>query len=246
VNDDRARRAPDFLVLTLAISAAVFTGFTFTYFGPILSGTYQKVSPLVHLHGWSFFAWYLLLPFQAGLIRTRRVGVHRTIGGLSLALAAVMVVTGLIVIGVRMRETLAAPEPDFWTFSGPVVFSTLLLFTAFYSAALLRRRESALHKRLIIIASAAGMGAAMFRILLVTVGPLPWITIAGILGTNLFILGGMAFDLAREKRIHLAYKIGLPLCVAVELTIFLMTPTPAGQLLARALAWVGSTLGFIY
>jgi hypothetical protein len=247
VTDDRSTgRHSDFLILTLAMSAAVFTGFGFTYFGPVLSGTYQKVSPLVHLHGWSFFAWYLLLPFQAGLIRTRRVGVHRTIGGLSLVLAAVMVVTGLIVVGVRMRDALASPEPSFWSANGPGVFATLVLFTAFYAAALLNRRHAPLHKRLIIVASAAGMGAAVFRILMVAFGFLPWITLAGIVVTNLFIIAGMLLDLFREGRVHRAYLVGLPVCVAVELGILLGTPTPAGQLLARALAWVGSTLGFLY
>jgi hypothetical protein len=51
-----ARKRPaDFTLLTLTISATVFTGFWFTYFGPVFAGKYPKSSPLVHLHGWSFF-----------------------------------------------------------------------------------------------------------------------------------------------------------------------------------------------
>jgi hypothetical protein len=32
-----------------------------TYFGPLFRGAYPEVSPLAHVHGWSFFGWYLLL-----------------------------------------------------------------------------------------------------------------------------------------------------------------------------------------
>jgi len=32
----------------------------------------------------------------------------------------------------------------------------------------------------------------------------------------------------------------------VELAVFLSTPTPAGQVIVRGLAWVGGTLGFLY
>lgn len=238
--------APDFLLLTVAMTATVFVGFWFTYFGPILTGSYERISPLVHLHGWTFFAWYLLLPLQAGLIRIRQVRRHRTLGLLSLALATVMVLTGLVVVGVRMRDALASPEPSFWSANGPGVFATLALFASFYAAALLLRRKSALHKRLIIVASAAGMGAATFRIFMVGFGPLPWIALAGILVTNLFILAGMAHDLHREGRIHKAYLVGLPVCVALELGILFGTPTPAGQILSRGLAWIGTTFGFLY
>jgi hypothetical protein len=241
----RGRHA-DFQLLALAITGTVFTGFWFTYFGPIVAGAYPQSSPLVHLHGWSFFAWYLLLPLQAGLIRFRRVQIHRTLGSLSLALAAVMVISGMTVVGVRMREALASGEQSFWLVAGPAVFSTLLLFAAFYSAAFVLRRKSAYHKRLIIVASSAGMGAAAFRILGEIFGPVMWVLPASILATNLFIVVGMGLDLRREGRIHRVYLVGLPVCLALELAVFLATPTPVGQALARGLAWVGGMLGFLY
>ncbi len=239
-------RHADFVLLALAISATVFLGFWFTYFGPIVAGAYPKSSPLVHLHGLSFFAWYLLLPLQAALIRIRRVRLHRTLGYMSLALASVMFVSGLAVVSVRMREALSAAEPSFWLAAGPAIFATLMLFAVFYSAALLLRHNGAYHKRLIIVASTAGMGAAVFRILGVLFGEVMWVLPASILMTNLFIVAGMSLDLLREGRIHRAYLIGLPVCFGMELAVFLSTGTPAGQALARSLAWVGDTLAFLY
>jgi hypothetical protein len=240
------RRDRHYAWMTLAIATMVFVGFAFTYFGPVLNGTYQEVSPTVHVHGWTFFAWYLLLPLQSGLIHTRRVRLHRTLGALSLGLAAVMVATGLVVIGARMADAAASPTPTFWSMFGPVIFSTLVLFAGFYAAAFLLRRRSAFHKRLMIVAGAAGAGAASFRVLMVVVGPAPWVPPASILATNLFIVAGMVHDRLREGRIHPAYRLGLVLCLAVEGGILLLTPTPAGQLLARALAWVGQVSASLY
>ena len=241
-----SRRSADFLLLAVAIGLTVLTGFWFTYFGPIMSGSYQNASPLVHLHGWSFFGWYALFIVQATLVRSRNLPLHRTLGGWSIGLAALMVATGMIVVGVQMRDALASTEPGFWSEAGPAVWSTLVLFTGFYVAALLYRRESPLHKRLMVVASAAGMGAATFRIILFTFGPSAWLMPVAITVTNLFILAGMAFDLSREGRIHRAYVIGLPTCFAVELGVYYATPTPVGQALARGLAWVGTTFGFLY
>jgi hypothetical protein len=241
-----AGRPADFLLLAVGIGVTVLTGFWFTYFGPILKGAYENASPLIHLHGWSFFGWYALFILQATLVRNRNVRLHRTLGLWSMGLAALMVVTGMIVVGVQMRDALASPEPTFWTEAGPAVWATLLLFAGFYIAALLNRRETPLHKRLIVVASAAGMGAATFRIVLFTFGPSAWLMPVSITVTNLFILAGMAFDLYRERRIHRAWLIGLPTCLAVELGVFYATPTAVGQLLARGLAWVGTTFGSLY
>lgn len=51
--------------LAILISATGFAGFSFTYFGPIIGGSYPAAEFPLHLHGWSFFLWYLLFPLQA-------------------------------------------------------------------------------------------------------------------------------------------------------------------------------------
>jgi hypothetical protein len=246
ISASKKKRDAHYLRIALAISATVYLGFWFTYFGPQIAGTYPQAALTVHLHGWSFFAWYLLFPVQAALIHTRRVRLHRTLGSLSVALTTVMAATGLLVIGVRMEAALASSQPSFWSLFGPMIFATLVLFTGFYTAALVLRRQSAYHKRLLIVASAAGMGAAAFRIIGATFGPVIWAAPLGILATNLFIVWGMVYDHLREERVHRAYRIGLLVCVGVELGVWMLTPTPVGQGIAHGLAWVGRTLGFLY
>ena len=243
---DSARRGSFHLWMAVAISFTAFLGFSFTYFGPLLRGEYPSVSPAVHLHGWSFFAWYLVYPVQAGLVRAKRLELHRTLGAASVALGTVMVFTGLVVVGVRVD---AAQEPGaspFWQLMGPGVFSTLVLFTVFYTAALLNRRRAAHHKRFMLLASAGALGAAAFRILGVLIGFGPSTAMLGILAPNLFVVAAMIHDRLREGSVHRVYRYGLPISIAVEAGMMLSVPTPVGTGLNASLAWLGRVLGFLY
>jgi hypothetical protein len=239
-------RDAHYLLTALALSATAYLGFWFTYFGPNLRGSYPAAAPAVHRHGWSFFAWYLLLPLQAGLIRARRVRAHRTLGWSSVALAAVMTATGMLVLGVQMAQALASPAPSFWSSFGLMVLATLVLFIGFYTAAIVLRRDRAIHKRLMLVAGAAGLGAAGFRIVMTLFGPVDWATPAGILATNVFILGGIAYDAVRERRVHPVYWLALATCLVVEVSAWLGASTGIGQSLARGLAWVGHTFAGLY
>ncbi len=239
-------REPHYLRTAVALSATAYLGFWFTYFGPNLRGTYPAAAPAVHLHGWSFFAFYLLLPLQAGLIHARRVRLHRTLGWSSLALAAVMTATGTLVLGVQMATALASPEPGFWSAWGLMIFATLVLFLGFYLAAVVLHRDSASHKRLMLVAGAAGLGAAGFRIVMTMFGPVDWATPVGILATNLFIVGGIAYDAWRDRRVHPAYGYGLAICLVVEIGAWLGVSTGVGQSLGRSLAWVGNSFAGWY
>lgn len=233
-----------FLWNTVAIAATVFAGFWFTYFGPMLAGNRSPDSAAVHVHGWTFFAWYALLVLQSALVRSRGISLHRKLGGLSLALAAVMVGTGLLVVGVQMDDAADSGDP-FWSTSGPAIFATLVLFAGFYVAALLMRSRSDWHKRLMIIASVGGMGAATFRLCMVLFGPesAMWL---GLLGSNLFIVAGMVRDKLVDKRVHPVWWIGLATCVALEAGALLLTPTPLWQAVSHALAAIGRTFNFLY
>jgi hypothetical protein len=90
------------------------------------------------------------------------------------------------------------------------------------------------------------MGAATFRILAAMFGQTLWVAPVGVLATNLFIVPGMVHDYRREGRVHPAYLIGLPVCVAVEAAVFIASPTAAGRIAADGLAWVGRALAFLY
>lgn len=244
-----ARRQPrgvPYLWLTLTTSAVAYLGFSFTYFGPTLAGEYPEVSPMVHVHGWAFFLWYLLVPVQAGLAHSGRQGLHRTLGYGSLALASLMAFTGLVVVGVQMDLARGPQGSPFWTLLGPGIFVTLALFVLFYGLALHFRRRPALHKRLILLASTGALGAAAFRILGQVIGFGPAAGVGGILLPNLIIVGAILVELRRGEGVHPVYRWGLTVSVLAEVGMILLTPTPVGEGVSVALARVGVWLGALY
>lgn len=242
----RSRRASHYLWLCLATSCVAFLGFSFTYFGPMLAGEYPEVSPTVHVHGWTFFLWYLLLPLQAGLVSARRIRLHRALGYSSIAHAIGKNVTGLVVIGVQMEQAQQPGESPFWQFLGPAVFITLVLFVVFYTLALRFRRKKEFHKRLVLLASTGALGAAGFRVLGQAVGFGPAAGVGGILLPNVIIVAAILIELRHGQGVHPVYRWGLPLSVLAEGGVILVTPTASGQVLSAALAWLRATLGALY
>jgi hypothetical protein len=212
----------------------------------MLARAYPPVSPTVHVHGWTFFLWYLLLPLQAGLIATRRVAVHRTLGAASIVLALAMVVTGQVVIGTQMELTRQDATIPFWQFLGPAVFMTLVLFAGFYVLALRFRRRPAFHKRLILLASTGALGAAAFRVIGQVVGLGAVAGVAGIVAPNLIVLAAIGIEVRRGEGVHPVYRWGLPTTLVLEVGTILATPTVAGQQLADVLAWTGRLLAPLY
>lgn len=210
-------------LLALAISSTVYWGFYYTYFGPVPGSQYPDVSPAVHVHGWSFFLWYLLFPLLAVLMATGRRHAHFTLGAASLGLAAVMTFTGLLVASVRIDRGLNAADPDefttFWKHFGLLIFYSLILFAGFYSAAIAHRDRPEIHKRLMIVASASALPAALFRIIVGLAGfywlqTPAWVMPAAFFLPCVFILIGILYDLAAFRTVHRVYLFSLPVVIA--------------------------------
>jgi hypothetical protein len=242
-------------LLALAISATVYWGFYYTYFGPVLRGQYPEGSPAIHVHGWSFFLWYLLFPLQAVLMATGRRRLHFTLGGVSVAMAAVMTFTGLLVASVRIDRGLSAPDPDefttFWKNFGLLIFYSLILFAGFYAAAIAKRDRPEIHKRLMIVASASAMPAAVFRIIVGLSGfywlqTPAWVMPASFFLPCIFILIGVLYDLAVFRSVHRVYLVGLPIVVAVYALGLGLAGTASGEAVSRIVARFSEAFGFLY
>lgn len=235
-------RDPFHFWLALGMSGTAFFGFWSTYFQPMFRGVYPPVSPMVHVHGWSFFLWYLLLPVQAGLVASGRVAVHRTLGYVSLALGAVMIVTGLIVSAVQVELALRPDGNPFWQLMAVPIFGIWILFTWFYVVAMVRRRRPADHKRYIMLASAAALSAATFRIVLRIAAFAPWSAIAGCLAPLVFVGAAMAHEYRRQGRLHAVYAWGAPITAAVIAGAFALVLMPDITLVEQAIGWLGRQL----
>lgn len=240
------RRLSSYIWIAAAMNVTMVTGFWFTYFDPLLRGVYPPASPLLHVHGWSFFAWYPLLIVQASLVRVRRVSVHRALGWVGAGLAVLMVGIGLIVTTVRIELTRAAGGDPFWDFMGLPIFSVWVLFTIFVSAAIFRRRRVAEHKRFIVLASAVALSAATTRIAMRIFGFEPWTVILGMLAPLGFVLAGMLDDVRTRRRIHPVYAWGFVTIFVIIGGACLLVGSPAANAATAGVAVLGRLLRPLY
>lgn len=234
--------------LAILISAIGFAGFSFTYFGPILSGTYSPAGFPLHLHGWSFFLWYLLFPFQAVLIGRGKRALHMALGRFSVALVVVMTLTGILVLTVRVEEALRLGEPQVWLLYGPLILSNLILFVSFYAVGIRMAMKNRLqsHKRLIIVASAIGLGAGFFRLVFFLSGFHPLSLPAGVLSCSLFIIIGIAYDRFTRGAVHPVYWVGLVALFAVTIPLLPQINGDTVAWINQGLAAVGGHLSLLY
>jgi arginine exporter protein ArgO len=233
-----------YLLLVTFVSASVFVGFAQTYLTPErFSQTAETLPTAVHVHGISFLLWYGLLVLQAVLVLRGGIRLHRWLGTASLALAAVMVSAGILVVSVRMERGLNEGD-QFWSSFSLVILSTLVLFSFFYGAALLSRRRPDHHRRYMLLAAATGSGAAQFRSLVALFGPGFYAVPAGILATNLFVVVAMIGDRLIRGRISRIYLIALPAAVLVECAMLGLAFTSVGIGLQQVLVgWLRPLFG---
>lgn len=154
-------RADDlfFPAMALLVLTIVVTGFGRSYF---LAGMIRAQLPnrLVHIHGAVFISWIFLLVAQASLVSAHKVKWHMRLGVLSLVLLPAMSVLGILTLIDFIRRA----QPD----EGPEMLlvgdmEILILFLGLTSWGLLARRDSASHKRLMILGTMAIMGPAIGR-----------------------------------------------------------------------------------
>jgi hypothetical protein len=210
--------------ISIALLATAIAGFAPTYFLRGLSDR-PPLSPLVHVHGAVFTSWLVLLVVQSALVSARRVDWHRRLGIAGAVIAAVMVPLGVMTV-------LAAGRT--WLIEGPrpvtfIIFplGQIVLFAVFVGAALWKRRDRELHRRLILLATIATITPAINRI----VGD-QWLTLAL---TALFVIAGIVHDWKTHRRVHPVYlKGGLILLLSGPLR-FAVSQTAAWERIARSL-----------
>ena len=194
--------------MAIVMALTVFIGFSRTYYlrGYFDSATFSgatALSPLVHLHGIVFTGWILLFIVQTGLIAARRIRIHRRLGYASIALATAMVVVGLRTAFAGAARGSAPPGVDPIVFL-VVPFFDMVLFAGFVAAAVLKRRDSEAHKRLMILAYVSIITAGVARLPgVLPLGPLGFFGLA-----FLFAVAGMMYDRVSRGRIHRVYVWG--------------------------------------
>jgi hypothetical protein len=146
--------------------AAIFV-LTFVSFWPSFFSAIVNIETHIIIHGISAIAWMLLAVVQAAVIKSGWRKHHRTIGYFSLSLAAVLVLSGLQVLQTMMLKEggmvdgVASLAVKFFyiDLTGLVLFC-VFLWLAVQAA---RRRDIALHLRLITCTAIIPLEAALER-----------------------------------------------------------------------------------
>ncbi len=208
---------------------AVFAGFAPTYY---LRGVFDspELTTLKHVHGLVMTAWFALFLVQVRLVATGRVQMHRKLGVAGAALAVLVIFVGTS-LGIASARAGAAPAG-----LPPLVFLVLPLgemvaFGGLVAAAVFLRKRGAWHKRLMLLASIAMLSPALARL------PFDFVRAGGppvFFGlTDAIILGCIAFDTVRNRRLHPAFAAGLAFIVVVQFGRLALSQTPQWMAFAK-------------
>jgi hypothetical protein len=212
-------------------------GFMPTYWMQVPAGTIIG-TPLMHLHGLLYTAWTLLLFTQCWLIEKRRYRNHRAWGLAGIALATMMVAVGTA-LALRGVATKIPVYGDRARAFAIVPLYSMVVFPLVFGLAIANVRNTEWHRRLIFVATAPLLGAALARVffsIFVGIGPgmrpglgapLPVnATLAPVMLANIVIVAGMVHDWRTRGRPHPAWTIGLIALVTTEL---LRAPVASSQ-----------------
>lgn len=221
--------------------------------GAVQAGFRPPFPLVLHIHAVLMGAWLLLLLTQTTLMATGRRAGHMQLGVAGMVLAPAMVLTGFWLVPTMVQQNwpaIAAAPPGAleWgaentykflsslvaiQISGGVQFSVLAGW-----AMLVRKRDSELHKRLMILATVVPLPAAIDRMdwlpqsypespLLPLFWPLLW------------IMPMFLWDLYRMRRVHKAYLIWGAIYLPAAVLVYNLWWSPWWMATAQRLVGVG-------
>lgn len=188
-----------FITFSLVIASLVLAGFGGTFFVPLARGTFSAAW-IVYAHGALFLTWVGLLIAQSVFVARRRTSTHRRLGAVAVALIPLMVVSGVVVAFRSSARALESGGGDSVVSASGGELMDMLLFAVLGTAALVWRRHPQAHKRLIVLATLALLGAA--------VGRIPGIGTAANYVTFGLFLSLVGFDVRVRSAIHRATLVG--------------------------------------
>ena len=205
------------------IVAIVVYGFSFAIKDNLLFPSVPRPTVL-YAHALVFAAWISVFLFQASLVRSGQVRLHRRVGLAALFLGALVTILG-VATAFAMARFHAAQGDLSAVQSLPVPLWDMVSFTSMFVLAAALRKRPEHHRRLMLLATISLTAAAFGR--MPAFDHAEWFYA----GVDALILVAVARDLVVDKRVHVVYRIGGPAIVA-------------GQLLAAYTRWSHAWLSF--
>jgi hypothetical protein len=214
--------------MATAFALVVLVGFARTYY--LRPQFVADGLPLyLHVHGAVFTAWIALLVVQTTLVAARRTPLHRIVGWVGAGLAALVVIVGVTTAIVFGRGNIAAGFGDEVRAFLTTPFFSMTCFVVLVAAAIVYRTRPQTHKRLMLLATINLLDAPIAR----------WPGAPGPAAVyvlvDLFIAGGMIYDLVTRRRVDPAYLWGGAIVVAGQLLREAVGQTAIWNAFARAI-----------
>ncbi len=201
-----------YFAMSLLVAVVVVWGFSHSVNQNLLHAAPPRPA-LLWIHAAAFSTWVVFFILQSALIRTHHVRIHRSLGWFGAALGTVMVPLGITTAIVMARfDTVRLHQPGADAFLIEPLFD-MLAFGICFALAILWRKKPEFHRRLIFIATVILLDAAFGRILY-------------LFNNNLFfpcldavILLGVGRDLLVNRRVHVVYRIALPVLILSQVFV---------------------------
>jgi len=148
----RSSRPSFFTWMAFAMAFFIFGGFSMTYFQPVLTRTGLSYPPIVHLHGFIFFSWMILLIVQPALVNLGNVKLHRSVGTFGIVVASMLILMGTLITIMFAGFSAGNPTPDFNNLMYLSV-NAVIGFAVLFCLAIRNVRKIENHKRLMLFAT---------------------------------------------------------------------------------------------
>jgi hypothetical protein len=239
MTDDRARAAAAaparyfYFRMALACMATAFIGFAPTYWMPLAHRSFSA-NAVIHIHGLLFFAWTLYFVFQSWLVSSGQTMRHREWGILGVSFATAMTIFGVLAAINLMKQAVALGMKDAGVAFAIVPLTGIAFFAVIFTMAILARKRTETHKRLMLLAAISILDAAVARWFLTflappsAVGPPPvQVAIMPALVAYLLLVVAIVRDWRTEGRPHPVYVYGGLTLVAIKFLNWPVSTTAA-------------------
>ncbi|MBS0225183.1 MAG: hypothetical protein JSS25_02405 [Proteobacteria bacterium] len=191
--------------------------------------------PRFHVHAFIFMGWLAIFLTQVTLADNGSLALHRRLGWIAAVWVPLMLISGVYMTVADARSGRIPPvfEPAaFLIMDWLAVFG----FAGMVTAAIMRRRQTQWHRRLMLCSMAMILGPGFGRLLPMPM-LIPWTVLAANAPGLLFPLAGAIRDWRADGRVHPAWWWGIGAMLAM---LFAMQVLPHTSLGLDLYAWVTS------
>lgn len=229
-------RRPDrglFLAAAAAFPLLVLAG----YFKSYYFGSFFDAKPLsnglVHIHAVVMTLWVVYFVVQVWLVRSRNIRLHMYLGTAGVALAATVIVVGLLTAYDSHIVRRTAPPGVHPYGIALVALFDMVIFALLFFAAIVRRKRPVEHKGLMLLTAINFLPAVFFRL-----SPVPEkLTILWAYGVpDLLAVGCLAWISIKHRRINAVFACAVLMLLASQPLRIFLAGTQTWMRIAESLA----------